>query len=186
MVLFPKYPPAGVKKGEKYVFATDATPPSYSQSSFTRARAHARACQEWEISVASVPELGEAKRIAGELAKMHRDAAIRGAEDPEARFYAQVLHTFGRTFLGRYRTSHVWRLVHSRTVGVFSFTLSAFPTRGVLLISLEVALPKSYPFKYLSHNVSKNYDVKHDQGSCQTLHLETPSNITILPTLRSR
>jgi hypothetical protein len=33
---------------------------------------------------------------------------------------------------------------------------------GVLLISVEVALPKSYPFKYLSHNVSKNHDVKHD------------------------
>jgi hypothetical protein len=58
----------------------------------------------------------------------------------------------------------------------FSLTLSAyFQPAEVLLISAEVALPKSYPFKYLSHNVSKNHDVKHDQGSCQTLHLETPS-----------
>ena len=38
--------------------ATDATAPSYSQSSFTRARTHARACQESEISVASVPKSG--------------------------------------------------------------------------------------------------------------------------------
>jgi hypothetical protein len=48
-----------------------------------------------------------------------------------------------------------------------------FNPGGVLLISVEIALPKSYPFKYLSHNVSKNHDVKHDQGNCQTLHLET-------------
>jgi hypothetical protein len=36
---------------------------------------------------------------------MHGDGAIKDADDPEARFYAQVLHTFGETYLGKY-TSH--------------------------------------------------------------------------------
>jgi hypothetical protein len=31
---------------------------------------------------------------------MHRDGAIKGAGDPEARFYAAVLHTFGGTYVG--------------------------------------------------------------------------------------
>ena len=100
MVLVPKHPPVGVRKGQKYVFATDATAPSYSQSSFTRARAHARASLESEISVASVPDSGEARRIAGELVKLHRDGAFADANDPEARFYAVVLHTFVATYEG--------------------------------------------------------------------------------------
>jgi hypothetical protein len=36
---------------------------------------------------------------------MHGDGAIKDADDAEARFYAQVLHTFGETYLGKY-TSH--------------------------------------------------------------------------------
>jgi hypothetical protein len=87
--------------------ATDATAPSYSQPSLTRARAHAQASQESEISVASVPESGEAERIAGELVKLHRDGAIKGTDDPEAGFYAQVIHIFGGTYLGRHGTHNV-------------------------------------------------------------------------------
>jgi hypothetical protein len=58
--------------------------------------------QESERTVATGAddELGEAQRIAGELVKMHRDGAIKGAGDPEARFYAAVLHTFGGTYVG--------------------------------------------------------------------------------------
>ena len=41
----------------------------------------------------------EARRVAGELVKLHRDGAIKGADDPEAAFYAQVIHTFGATRL---------------------------------------------------------------------------------------
>jgi hypothetical protein len=48
-------------------------------------------------------ESGEARRIAGELAKLHRDGAIAGASDPEARFYAAFLHSFEATYGGRIR-----------------------------------------------------------------------------------
>jgi hypothetical protein len=51
-------------------------------------------------------KIGEAQRIAGELVKMHRDGAI-GGEDLEAQFYAQVLHTFGGTYLGKHRIPNV-------------------------------------------------------------------------------
>jgi hypothetical protein len=111
-------PPTGVKTGKKYVLATDATDVCYTQRSLTRARAHARAYRELEISVATVAdfhsespresertvatvaESGASKRIAGELVKMHKDGAISGPNDPEAEFYAQVLHTFGGSYRG--------------------------------------------------------------------------------------
>jgi hypothetical protein len=51
-----------------------------------------------KISVASAAKSGEAKRLAGELLKLHRDGAISGPGDPEAEFYAQVIHTFGGTY----------------------------------------------------------------------------------------
>ena len=42
----------------------------------------------------------EARRVAAELVKLHRDRAISGADDPEARFYAGLLHAFGATYTG--------------------------------------------------------------------------------------
>ena len=44
-------------------------------------------------------ELAEARRIAGELVKLHKAGAIAGADDPEARFYACLLRGFEATFL---------------------------------------------------------------------------------------
>jgi hypothetical protein len=55
-----------------------------------------------EISVSSVADDDpEARRIAGELVKLHRDGAIKGADDPEAHFFASLLHTFGATYNGK-------------------------------------------------------------------------------------
>jgi hypothetical protein len=47
------------------------------------------------------PDNAEAKRIAGELMKLHKDGAIKDANDPGTRFYAALLHTFGATYGGR-------------------------------------------------------------------------------------
>ena len=35
------------------------------------------------------------------LLKAHKDGAITGPGDPEAQFYAQLIHTFGGTYEGR-------------------------------------------------------------------------------------
>jgi hypothetical protein len=43
----------------------------------------------------------KAKRISQELAKLYRDGAITGPHNPEARFYATLLHTFIGTYTGR-------------------------------------------------------------------------------------
>jgi hypothetical protein len=43
----------------------------------------------------------EARRVAGELVKLHKAGAISGPEDPEARFYACLLHTFEGEFIGK-------------------------------------------------------------------------------------
>jgi hypothetical protein len=45
-------------------------------------------------------DMGEARRIAGELAKLYRDGLISGARDPEATFYAWLVHTFDATYEG--------------------------------------------------------------------------------------
>jgi hypothetical protein len=47
------------------------------------------------------PAHDEAKRVAGELVKLHRAGAIADDSDPEARFYAHVIHLFGGTYEGR-------------------------------------------------------------------------------------
>ena len=49
-------------------------------------------------SIASGPDAAEAALIAGELLKLHHDGAITGPHDPEAGFYARVIHTFGATY----------------------------------------------------------------------------------------
>ena len=49
----------------------------------------------------SPEQLAEAKRIAKELVKRRDAGAIKDAYDPEARFYAQVLHLFEAEFLGK-------------------------------------------------------------------------------------
>ena len=49
----------------------------------------------------SVDDEAEARRIAAELVKLHGDGAIGGAEDPEARFYAILVHAFGATYNGK-------------------------------------------------------------------------------------
>ena len=45
----------------------------------------------------------EARRIAAELARLHRDGAIasKSAHDPDAVFYARLLRDFGATYTGR-------------------------------------------------------------------------------------
>ena len=43
----------------------------------------------------------EAKRIASELAKLHKDAAITGPDDKQATFYACLIRDFGATYIGR-------------------------------------------------------------------------------------
>ena len=47
----------------------------------------------------------EARRIAGELTRLHRDGAIasKAALDPDAVFYARLLRDFGATYTGRER-----------------------------------------------------------------------------------
>lgn len=57
-----------------------------------------------ERSVATVTEplseaeLAEARRVAGELVRLYRDGVIAGPDDPEARFYAHLIHTFQGAF----------------------------------------------------------------------------------------
>jgi len=45
----------------------------------------------------------EARRIAAELDRLHRDGAIRtrSIDDPEAVFYATLLRDFGGTYISR-------------------------------------------------------------------------------------
>jgi hypothetical protein len=45
-------------------------------------------------------DMEEARRIAGELVRMHRAGALSGANDPEAEFFACFIHKFGATFGG--------------------------------------------------------------------------------------
>jgi hypothetical protein len=49
----------------------------------------------------SPADLAEARRIAGELVKLHKAGAIKDADDPEAAFYAHLIHAFGGTFIGK-------------------------------------------------------------------------------------
>ena len=58
-----------------------------------------------ETSVANRKNEGEAQRIAGELLKLHRDGAMAGPDDPQ--FYAQLIHAFGGTYIGRNGTPNV-------------------------------------------------------------------------------
>jgi hypothetical protein len=60
-----------------------------------------------ETSTSTVAESAEAKRVAGELLKLHRDGTISGPRDPEANFYAQVILTFGGTYIGLHGTPNV-------------------------------------------------------------------------------
>jgi hypothetical protein len=46
-------------------------------------------------------DMGEARRIACELVKLYRDSVVSGAGDPEASFYASLVHAFGATYEGR-------------------------------------------------------------------------------------
>ena len=48
----------------------------------------------------------EARRIAAELARLHRDGAIasKSAHDPDAVFYARLLRDFGATYIGSRRS----------------------------------------------------------------------------------
>jgi len=45
-------------------------------------------------------DMEEARRIAGELVRMHRAGALSGANDPEAEFFACFIHKVGATFGG--------------------------------------------------------------------------------------
>jgi hypothetical protein len=108
VVKSPQHPKPGVKKQQKCENTTVTTVLSESQRS---AYVHARANQphwEWKTTVVtdqetplSAEQKAKAHRIAGELVKMHRDGAIKGADDPEAQFYSPVLHTFGGTYASK-------------------------------------------------------------------------------------
>ncbi len=51
-----------------------------------------------DVSSDLTPEqLAEARRIAGELVKLHQRGIVKDATDPEARFYAAMIHQFGGT-----------------------------------------------------------------------------------------
>jgi hypothetical protein len=43
----------------------------------------------------------QARTIALELVGLHRDGAISGADDPEARFYAVLIHLFEARYAGK-------------------------------------------------------------------------------------
>jgi hypothetical protein len=45
------------------------------------------------------PDEAEAKRIAGELVKAHKDGAISGPDDPELPLDAEAIHLFGGTYI---------------------------------------------------------------------------------------
>jgi hypothetical protein len=49
----------------------------------------------------SEADLAEARRIAAELVKLHKVGAIKDANDPEAVFYANVIHGFQAEFIGK-------------------------------------------------------------------------------------
>ena len=51
----------------------------------------------WKMSMTSTVagDDPEARRIAGELVKLYRAGAIKGVGDPEAQFYAHLIHTVG-------------------------------------------------------------------------------------------
>ena len=51
-----------------------------------------------------VADEAEARRIAAELGNLHRDGAISGPDDPDARLFAAVIHTFGGTYIGKKST----------------------------------------------------------------------------------
>ena len=51
-----------------------------------------------DVSELDAGELTEARRIAGELVRLHRDGAIRSQKD--ASFYAHLLRDFGATYTG--------------------------------------------------------------------------------------
>ena len=44
-------------------------------------------------------QLTEARRIAGELVKLHTRGIVKSADDPEARFHAAMIHQFGGTVI---------------------------------------------------------------------------------------
>jgi hypothetical protein len=72
---------------EKYILAKDAT--DISHTSRMQVRAHAQTSGVSEKSVANMAdsprtEDSEARRIAVELVKLHRDGAIKGTHDPDA------------------------------------------------------------------------------------------------------
>jgi hypothetical protein len=48
-----------------------------------------------------VADEAEARRIAAELGNLHRDGAIGGPDDPDARLFAAVIRTFGGTYTGK-------------------------------------------------------------------------------------
>ena len=55
-----------------------------------------RPSQSSRIRPRTAPTLNEARRIAYELLKLHRDGAIK--EPADASFYANLIHTFGATY----------------------------------------------------------------------------------------
>ena len=92
----------GQKIAKKYVLATDATDILHTTC---HAHAHAHSVGVSGKSVASVAhspkEDPEPRRIATELVKLQKDGVISGPDDPDAGFYASLIHTLGGTYIGK-------------------------------------------------------------------------------------
>ena len=102
-IFAPEITSRGEKIAKKYILATDATDISHASRMQARARAHVQRPRVFEESVANVADSSrvkevEAHRLAAELLKLHRDGAISGPDDPEAPFYACLVHAFGATY----------------------------------------------------------------------------------------
>lgn len=102
--IFPTPNPIGKSDPRAYIRKSLKSVPSVPNSQ----QASDSPKENSERSVPSVPaeqlspeRLAEATRIARELVNLRDAGAIKDANDPEARFYAQVIHMFEAEFIGK-------------------------------------------------------------------------------------
>ena len=94
------FPPATPQTATVPVMITRRMEDALRNCGFSQERINKMTPSEaWEILQT------EARRIAAELARLHRDGAIasKSAHDPDAVFYARLLRDFGATYTGRER-----------------------------------------------------------------------------------
>ncbi len=97
----PVEPPLPVRPKKKITLRLSGRPEVSASSRTTASESH-------------TPQLArddeaEARRIAGELDRLHRDGAIasKAAHDPDAVFYARLLRDFGATYIGSRRSQQL-------------------------------------------------------------------------------